>query len=60
MTDKKTYKLLSGINFPTDLRRLPVERLPQVCQELRQDIIDELADNPGHFASSLKPTDTKS
>ena len=53
MTDKKTYKLLSGINFPTDLRRLPVERLPQVCQELRQDIIDELADNPGHFASSL-------
>lgn len=27
--------------------------MPEVCDELRQDIIDELADNPGHFASSL-------
>ena len=53
MTNKNTYKLLSQINSPADLRRLPLEKLPQVCQELRQDIIDELADNPGHFASSL-------
>lgn len=53
MSKEKTYKLLSGINYPADLRKLPVEKLPEVCQELRQDIIDELADNPGHFASSL-------
>ena len=53
MNDKNTYRLLSQINSPEDLRRLPVEQLPQVCKELRQDIIDELADNPGHFASSL-------
>lgn len=53
MSKEKTYKLLSGINYPADLRKLSVEKLPEVCQELRQDIIDELADNPGHFASSL-------
>jgi len=53
MTNKNTYNLLSQINIPADLRRLPIDKLPQVCEELRRDIIDELADNPGHFASSL-------
>lgn len=53
MTNKNTYNLLSQINIPADLRQLPIDKLPQVCEELRRDIIDELADNPGHFASSL-------
>ncbi|MDY2633161.1 MAG: 1-deoxy-D-xylulose-5-phosphate synthase [Prevotella sp.] len=51
--DKKKFGLLNQIKYPADLRQLPVEKLPQVCQELRQDIIDELSVNPGHFASSL-------
>lgn len=46
-------ELLPNINFPADLRALPVEDLPQVCNELRQEIIRELANNPGHFASGL-------
>lgn len=45
--------LLKNINLPADLRKLPIEALPQVCDELRQTIIHELANNPGHFASSL-------
>ncbi|MCR5819912.1 MAG: 1-deoxy-D-xylulose-5-phosphate synthase [Bacteroidaceae bacterium] len=45
--------LLTNIHYPSDLRELPVEQLPQVCDELRTFIIDELAKNPGHFASSL-------
>lgn len=53
MSNKCTYNLLSKINYPSDLRRLPIEQLPLICEELRNDIIDELADNPGHFASSL-------
>lgn len=53
MSTERNFDLLSKINIPADLRQLPVEKLPQVCAELRQDIIDELADNPGHFASSL-------
>lgn len=47
------FKYLPNINSPADLRRLKVEELPQVCQELRQDIIHELSANPGHLASSL-------
>lgn len=46
-------ELLPNINLPSDLRALPVEDLPQVCNELRQEIIRELANNPGHFASGL-------
>lgn len=53
MEEKKYYKYLSDIDSPDDLRRLPPEALPEVCRSLREDIIDELADNPGHFASSL-------
>lgn len=47
------YKYLSHIQFPTDLRALPVEALPEVCSELRDDIVKELSVNPGHLASSL-------
>lgn len=47
------YKYLSHINYPSDLKRLPKEALPEVCQELRDFIIRELSHNPGHLASSL-------
>ena len=50
---KEPQELLSNINYPSDLRSLPIASLPQVCNELRQEIIQEMADNPGHFASSL-------
>ena len=46
-------ELLSHIDYPADLRKLDVNQLPQVCDELRQTIIHELAVNPGHLASSL-------
>lgn len=45
--------LLNNIEYPSDLKKLKVEQLPQVCDELRAFIIDELSHNPGHFASSL-------
>ncbi len=53
MNKNTEYTYLSSINSPADLRKLPVEALPKVCEELRHDIINELAENPGHFASSL-------
>lgn len=53
MTDKAKYPLLSQIDTPAQLRALPIEQLPQLCRELRQDILEELAQNPGHLASSL-------
>lgn len=53
MVQDNSFKYLQHINSPTDLRKLRVDELPAVCDELRRDIINELADNPGHFASSL-------
>ena len=53
MENLTKYPLLSKIDSPADLRQLPEKMLPQVCAELRSFIIDSLANNPGHFASSL-------
>ena len=50
---KGNYSILNKIQTPADLRRLKVEQLPQLCEELRDDIINELSVNPGHLASSL-------
>ena len=50
---ENSFELLDKIRYPEDLRKLDVEQLPQLCQELRQDIIEEVSVNPGHFASSL-------
>ena len=53
MDNQKEYRYLTNINSPQDLRKLKTEDLPEVCQELRKDIINELSHNPCHFASSL-------
>ena len=45
--------LLGKINYPDDLRKLPADKLPEVCKQLREDIVNELSVNPGHLASSL-------
>ena len=46
-------RLLSQITYPADLRKLDAGQLPEVCQELREEIVKELSGNPGHLASSL-------
>ncbi len=45
--------LLATVNTPADLRRLPKTDLPQVCDELRQYIIDTVSVYGGHFGASL-------
>ena len=49
--------LLSKIQSPADLRKLPADQLPAVCQELRQFIIDHVSVNGGHFGASLGVTE---
>ena len=51
--EQQAGNLLNSIDSPDDLKKLSQEQLPQVCNELRQMIIDELSHNPGHFGSSL-------
>src|ERR1700744_123253 len=46
-------ELLKKINYPSDLKQLSEDQLEQVCQELRQYIIDIVSVNGGHFAASL-------
>lgn len=52
MTENK-YTLLTNINYPSDIKKLNVNQLPQLCDELRHFIIEQLANNPGHLGSSL-------
>lgn len=53
MSKDACKSILSTIQYPDDLRRLKLSQLPQLCEELRQFIIDELSHNPGHFGSTL-------
>lgn len=52
-SELENYPLLQYIETPADLRKLEPERLPEVCNELRQYMISCLSNNPGHFASSM-------
>ena len=45
--------LLQSINSPQDLKNIPKEHLHQVCDELRQYIVDVVSVHGGHFAASL-------
>ncbi|MBO4463641.1 MAG: 1-deoxy-D-xylulose-5-phosphate synthase [Prevotella sp.] len=51
--ETKKIEILNHIDYPEQLRELPIEQLPQVCDELRETIVQELSVNPGHLASSL-------
>lgn len=51
--ESNDFNLLNKINYPDDLRKLKEEQLPQLCKELRDDILKELSVNPGHMASSM-------
>ena len=49
----KPGSLLQKIDSPADLKKLPMDQLPQVCDELRQYIIDVVSVHGGHFGASL-------
>ncbi|NCC72042.1 MAG: 1-deoxy-D-xylulose-5-phosphate synthase [Sphingobacteriia bacterium] len=51
--DEQSYKYLSAINSPSDLKKLDEAELPLVCSELREFIIDAVSNNPGHLGASL-------
>lgn len=57
MSKENKFDLLNKIQSPADLRKLSLDELPRLCQQLRKDIIEEVAVNPGHLASSLGATE---
>ncbi|MCB0486343.1 MAG: 1-deoxy-D-xylulose-5-phosphate synthase, partial [Flavobacteriaceae bacterium] len=48
-----SQKILDTVHLPPDLRKIPVEDLPQLAQELREFIIDVVATKEGHLGASL-------
>lgn len=50
---KRSYQYINNINSPVDLKAVDKSKLPEVCDELREFIIDEVSKNPGHLGSSL-------
>ena len=57
MSKENRFGLLNKIQSPADLRKLSLDDLPKLCQQLRKDIIEEVAVNPGHLGSSLGATE---
>lgn len=55
--DKSQYNILDSIKYPEDLRKLSQDQLPEVCREIRSFLIRNLANNPGHFGSSMGAVD---
>lgn len=53
MAKETSKNILNSIYYPEDLRKLRLSQLPQLCDELRQFVINELSQNPGHFGSTL-------
>lgn len=47
------YELLDKVTTPADLKKLDVKQLPQLCDELRHFVIEQMSHAPGHFAASL-------
>ena len=47
------YKLLEKIDSPQDLRKLSRGKLPEVCKELRDYMVECCSVNPGHLGASL-------
>lgn len=45
--------LLDKIHLPEDLKQIQPQQLPELCDELREFIIEQLSHNPGHLGSSL-------
>jgi 1-deoxy-D-xylulose-5-phosphate synthase len=46
-------KYLTSVDYPEDLKRIPVSELPKLCGEIREFIIDNVSKTGGHFAPSL-------
>src|SRR3954468_13380064 len=53
MTDRPVTPLLDTVQFPTDLRGLGKDQLPQLADELRQEVISAVSVTGGHLGSAL-------
>jgi 1-deoxy-D-xylulose-5-phosphate synthase len=53
MSDRPETPLLDTVEYPTDLRGLDKDQLPQLADELRQEIVSAVSVTGGHLGSAL-------
>jgi 1-deoxy-D-xylulose-5-phosphate synthase len=53
MIDTEKYPVLSKINYPSDLRNLPLPDLKQLCIDIREYMVDTISEIGGHFGGGL-------
>ena len=53
MNEKNKYPILSRINSPEDLSRLPESAMPELCLEIRRFLVEHVFITGGHLASNL-------
>ena len=53
MKKNNAKKILDSVNFPADLKKIPKEKLPQFCDEVRIFLIETISKTGGHFGSNL-------
>ncbi|MFZ2188431.1 MAG: 1-deoxy-D-xylulose-5-phosphate synthase [Candidatus Moraniibacteriota bacterium] len=53
MTKNKVKKILDLVAFPRDLKKIPREKLPKLCEEIRSFLIESVAQSGGHLGSNL-------
>jgi 1-deoxy-D-xylulose-5-phosphate synthase len=53
MSDAGKYEILSKVNYPEDIRQLDVVQLKQLCADIREYLVDTIAETGGHFGGGL-------
>ena len=53
MKENKSKKILDSVNYPDDIKRLPIEKLPELCDDVRNFLIESVSQTGGHFGSNL-------
>src|SRR6476620_7883142 len=53
MTDRPETPLLDTVQYPQDIRKLSKEQLPQLAEELRQEVISAVSVTGGHLGAGL-------
>lgn len=51
--DTQDYPYLDAIDWPKDLRKLPLEQIPKLCVDLRNFLLNSVSKSGGHFAAGL-------
>lgn len=52
-TEKREYPTLDRVNSPSDLKALPAEEIPRLCEEIREFLVESVSVTGGHLASNL-------